>query len=86
MNPATLKLTILRVLSGARPYALPAETLLVEVNRLTRPALTVEELRTLLRGLLDQSMIDFLPDDLDRDNEDARRWLIREAGQAQLRS
>lgn len=85
MSPLTIRSTILRVLVQAKPYAVPAETLLEEVNRLLRPALTTEELRTELRVLLDGSRIDFLPDDLDPTNEDARRWLVREAGEAALK-
>lgn len=85
MSPLTIRQTILRVLVQAKPYAVPAETLLGEVNRLVRPALTAEALRTHLRPLLDASMVDFLADDLDPQNEDARRWLAREAGEAALR-
>ena len=86
MSPLTIKQTILRVLNVNRPYAVPAEQLLAEVNRLVRPALTAEELRPHLRFLLDRNMVAFLADELDPENQDARRWLIREAGQAQLKS
>ena len=85
MTPLTIRQTILRVLAAAKPYAVPAETLLSEVNRLVRPTLTVEQLREHLTWMLDRSMIDFLPDDLAPDDVDARRWHIREAGLAALR-
>jgi hypothetical protein len=73
------------VLAQAKPYAVPFETLLAEVNRLVRPALSAEALRGQLRPLLDGSFVDFLPDALDPDNEDARRWLLCEAGEAALK-
>jgi len=85
MSPATIRTTILRVLAQAKPYAVPAETLHAEVNRLLRPALSVENLRVQLSVLLDAGMIDFLADELEPKNEDARRWLIKEAGETQLR-
>jgi hypothetical protein len=85
MSPLTIRLTILRTLKLNAPYAVPFETLLAEVNRLVRPPLTAEQLTTQLRVLLDAVMIDFLADDLDPDNETARRWLIKEAGEAALK-
>lgn len=85
MSPLTIKLTILRVLAGTKPYAVPFETLLGEVNRLVRPSLDAAALLRLLRALLDASMIDFLADDLAPEDETARKWLIREAGEAALK-
>ncbi len=85
MSPLSIRLTILRALANVKPYALPFEMLLGEVNRLVRPVLTPEALTVQLRALLDQNMINYLADDLDSENEDARRWFIREAGEAALR-
>lgn len=85
MSPLTIRITILRVLANAKPYAVPFETLLAEVNRLVRPELTSEMLLVHVRKLLDAVMIDFLSDDLDKDNEAARRWFIKEAGEAALK-
>lgn len=84
MSPITIRQTVLRVLAAAKPYAVPAETLLAEVNRLTRPALTADELRPHLGWLVDRSLIDFLPDELAPDDVGARKWLIREPGMVAL--
>ena len=85
MSPLTLRQTILRVLAQNKPYAVPAEQLLAEVNRLVRPAITEEDLRTHLSWLLDHDLVAFMPDELDTDNVSARRWLIKEAGEVALR-
>lgn len=85
MSPATLRLTILRALKGNAPYATPFAGLLAHVNEVARPPVSAPELKDHLRRLLDGLMVDFLPDDLDPENEDARRWVLREAGEAALR-
>ncbi len=85
MTPLAIRSTILRVLEGVQPHALPLDALLAEVNRLVRPAITVAELKAHLSWLLDRMMIDFIADPLDEKNADARRWLIREAGLAALK-
>lgn len=85
-KPLTIRLTILRVLDAARPYALPHETLVQEVNRLVRPALTAEQLQEHLSWLLDQTMVEFLADNLAPDDVTARKWFIKEAGQAALKA
>lgn len=85
MTPLQIRHTILRVLEGVQPHALPLDALHAEVNRLVRPAVSATELKAHLSGLLDRAMIDFIPDPLDEKNPDARRWLIREAGLAVLR-
>ena len=84
MSPLTLRQTILRVLAQNEPYPVPAETLFGEVNRLVRPAITPEVFRTQLSWMLDRDLVAFLPDDIDPENVDARRWLIKEAGAAAL--
>ncbi len=85
MSPASIRLTILRALKANAPYATPFSGLLVHVNELARPPLTAPELRDHLRRLLDALMVDFIADELDQENEDARRWVLREAGEAALK-
>ena len=84
MLPITKRLTILRILRDAQPYALPATQLQEELNRLTRPAVTPVEFAEHIGWLRDRAYIDFLPDALDPDNADARRWVLKEAGAAAL--
>lgn len=86
MSPTSIRHTILTVLATVAPYALPHEQLLREVNQMIRPGLAdARELYTHMRWLLDRSLVDFMPDDLDPENGEANRWLITEAGQATLR-
>jgi hypothetical protein len=85
MSPLVIRRTILAELAAAAPYAAPAEGLLNAVNDKVRPKLSLSELRGHLSWLLDHTMVDFLPDDIDPDNVNARRWLIKEAGLAALR-
>lgn len=85
MSPLQIRHTILRVLKGVEPHALPLDALHAEVNRLVRPAVSLAELKAHLSGLLDRSMVDFLNDPLDDKNPDARRWLVIEAGLAALK-
>jgi hypothetical protein len=86
MAPITIRQTILRILAASRPFPVPAETLLGDVNRLVRPALTVEQLSAHLSWLLDRNLIGFLSADLAPDDDDARCWIIKEAGIAVLNS
>lgn len=85
MSPLTIRQAILRILASAKPFAVPGETLLAEINRLVRPSLTADQLREHLTWMLDRTLIDFLPDDLAPDDYNARKWLIIEAGLAALR-
>lgn len=85
MSPATTRLTILRALKANAPYATPFAGLLAHVNEVARPPLAAGDLRGHLRHLLDGLMVDFIADELDPDNEDARRWVLREAGEAALK-
>lgn len=85
MTPLIIRRTILAELARSADFALPVEQLLEQVNLRLRPALTREQLQQHLSWLLDHAMIDFLPDELDRDNAAARKWLIREAGLAALK-
>ncbi len=84
MNAASNRLTVLRVLKLAKPYALPAEQLLAEVNRLVRPSITDGELTKLLAWLKAKAMVGYLDDTIDPENANARKWHIREAGEAAL--
>ncbi len=84
MNPQSIRLTILRLLAAAKPYSLPQETLLAEVNRLVRPAISLPELVKHLSWLKAQEMAGFTADPMDPTNADARKWHIREAGQNAL--
>ncbi len=85
MTPAVIRLTILAELAAVAPYAAPTEGLLHAINDKIRPKLTLAQLKEHLSWLLDRSYVDFLPDDIDPKNVDARRWLIKEAGLAALR-
>lgn len=80
-----IRLTILAELARSADYALPLEQLLTQVNVRLRPAITMDTLKSHLSWLLDRALVDFLADDLDRDNADARRWLIREPGLTALK-
>jgi hypothetical protein len=84
MSPLSIRLCILEVLHGVRPFALPQATLLSDVNHRVRPALTLGELVKHLSWLQRQQMVAFIVDDLDPENADARKWLIKEAGIAAL--
>ena len=84
MSPQSIRLTVLRVLDTNRPYAVPQEQLLAEVNRLVRPALSLGDLVKHLSWLKASEHIAFQSDPMDPKNADARRWSIREAGIAAL--
>lgn len=86
MTPLSIRLAILRLLLAARPYALPQETLLAELNRIVRPAIALPELVKHLSWLKAHDMVAFAADPMDPENADARRWNIREAGEVALRS
>lgn len=86
MSPLARRLALLRILADVQPYALPAAQLLAELNRLVRPALSLVEFAELLSWLQGKAYIDFLPDALDPENAEARKWLIKEAGLAALKS
>jgi hypothetical protein len=86
MTPPTIRISLLRVLAAAKPYAVPQATLLLELNQLVRPSLTVGDLVKHLSWLKARDMIGFLPDAMDPENADLRKWLIREAGEAALNS
>ncbi len=86
MNPITIRQTLLRLLAYSKPHPLPAETLLSEVNRLVRPALTAEELHTHLSWLLDRSLVGFMPDELAPDSFEETKWFIKEAGLTALQT
>jgi hypothetical protein len=78
------RLVILRLLAAARPYALPQDTLHLQVNTLVRPPLEASDLMKHLSWLLDRQLVGFVPDPLDPDRTAARKWHIREAGLAAL--
>lgn len=85
MSPAVIRRMILRALTLNAPHPTPFEGLLAHVNEVLRPKLQAAELTQHLRHMLDAGWIDFIADDFDAANEDARRWLIKEAGEAALR-
>jgi hypothetical protein len=80
MNAPSIRIAILEVLQGVKPYALPQPQLLADVNMRVRPALSLGDLVKHLTWLKAHEMIGFIADDLDPDNADARKWLIKEAG------
>ncbi|MFA6289929.1 MAG: hypothetical protein WC661_21305 [Opitutaceae bacterium] len=86
MSPLTIRRTILSVLGSAKPFAVPAETLLAEVNRLVRPAIKSVDLAEHLTALQGQQMIDYIADPVAPDDATARKWHIKEAGEAAFRS
>lgn len=86
MSPLSIRLAILRLLAASKPYAVPQEMLLAEVNRLVRPALTLADLVKHLSWLKAHEMAGFEADPIDPENADARKWFIREAGAVALRS
>ncbi len=86
MNAPATRLVILRLLSYAQPYSIPQDILLDELNRLVRPALTLGDLVKHLTWLKARDMAGYLPEPLDPDNPDARKWHLREAGRTALQS
>lgn len=86
MNPLSIRLCILRLLATAKPYALPQQTLLDEVNHSLRPPLSAADLLRHLSWLKTHDMAGFKADAIDPDNSDARKWFIREAGEVALES
>lgn len=86
MTDKTIRVMILRALAGAKPFAVPTETLLVQINDAVRPALTADQIREHLTWLLDRSLIDFMSDDLSPEDAAARKWFIREAGVAAFKA
>ncbi|MBS0632023.1 MAG: hypothetical protein JSS11_08930 [Verrucomicrobia bacterium] len=86
MNAPATRLVLLRLLSYAQPYSIPQDILLDEVNRLVRPAITLGDLVKHLTWLKARDMIGYLPEPLDPDNADARKWHLREAGRTALQS
>lgn len=86
MSPLSIRRCILRVLAQNKPYAVPQESLLAEVNRLVRPALTHGDLVKHLAWLKAQDMAGFKADALAPDDADARTWFVKEAGEVALNS
>ena len=84
MSAASLRTAVLRVLDRARPYALPASSLLDEVNQRVRPPVRAGELADTLGWLADQEMAGSRPDALAPEDAEARKWFIKEAGQNAL--
>lgn len=84
MSPHALRYTILRLLAAAKPYTLPQDTLLMHLNRLVRPPLEAADLMKHLSWLLDHDLAGFVADPLDPENLSARKWHLREAGEALL--
>lgn len=85
-SPASIRTTILSVLGNVAPYALPAEQLLRDVNRLVAPPLddgTV--LYEHMTFLLDRKLVDFQPDDLDPEDGHLNRWMITKLGEGMLK-
>ena len=83
---ASIRHTILSVLSLASPYALPASQLLRDVNRQVRPPIADGAALYLhMTWLLDRRLVDFLPDELDPEDGEANRWHITEAGKTTLK-
>jgi hypothetical protein len=86
VKPLSIRLAILSVLRENKPFMTPQVQLLRDVNLLVRPALSPADLVKHLSWLKAQAMVTFEPDPLDPDNADVRKWLIREAGEAALKS
>ena len=73
---------ILRILEEAAPYALPEEQLLIGLNARVRPPLGISDLVVHLGWLWEQRMIQKLDG---KYGDKIARWLVTEAGQAELR-
>lgn len=85
-SPASIRTTILSVLANVAPYALPAEQLLRDVNRMIAPP--IPDGRTLhdehMTWLLDRDFVAFQADDMDPEDGLLNRWLITNHGERQL--
>lgn len=86
MTVQALRLTILRTLAEVQPYALPAPQLFAELNRLARPPVSAVTFAEQIGWLHDRGLVDFLPDPMDPDNAEARKWFLKEAGAAALKA
>jgi hypothetical protein len=80
MTPQIIRRTILAELARSADYAITREQLLTQVNLRLRPQITDEQLASHLSTLLVAELVDFLPDEIEPENADLRRWLIREKG------
>ncbi len=76
-----MKREILNLLKECEPYALPQGTLLIQITARLRPHPTEAQIVTCLAELKAQQFIDSIEDAL----EGKPKWLITEAGLAQLK-
>jgi len=77
-----IRRAILEKLERAEPYALPEDSLQVEVNATLRPPLGQAEFDDALTFLQGNKFVATLPDELDAT---LVKWLITEAGKTLLR-
>jgi hypothetical protein len=76
-----IRRAVLDKLERAEPYALPEESLQVEVNAQLRPPLGQAEFDDAMLWLQSRGFVKPLPDDLD---DTLVKWLITEAGKTLL--
>ena len=78
---ATVKQTIRRVLARCTPFALPEDSLWLEVNSEIRPVIGRAEFNVLLEQLMASNQIGFITDP---DDTSVRKFHLKEAGRAIL--
>ena len=78
----TIRRAVLEKLERAEPYALPEDSLQVEVDAGIRPPLAQAEFDDAMLWLQGQRFVASLADDLD---PDLVKWLITESGKTLLR-
>jgi len=82
MRTVLARKTILDVLERCQPHALPEDSLLLSLNVYLRPACAQAEFDEHIVWLKSHGMIAEMPGAF---GDDKVRWLITEAGQAELR-
>jgi len=85
MTTAQIRQAILQILADVAPHALPLSQLFAAINRQVRPPIAdPRSLHEHMSALLDMRYVDFLADEMDPNDGDLNRWLIKEAGQSYL--
>jgi hypothetical protein len=81
MRTTTIRKSILDILARCKPHALPEKTLLTELNVMSRPPVGAAEFDEHITWLGTRKFIAAMEGEL---GDDEARWLITEAGEAQL--
>lgn len=81
MRTTELRKTILQILAQCKPHALPEKSLLLSVNIHLRPKVGQAEFDDAIVFLKGRGLIAAMEGEL---GDDEARWLITEAGEAQL--